>query len=67
MSVPSPQEPHRGDRWKTILYALDSNARTFRFCLIRLVAIVAPVVAAVVAELVRHMMLCGVRVGRPWL
>jgi retron-type reverse transcriptase len=30
-----------GGRWETIRYALDSNARTFRLCLIWLVAIAA--------------------------
>ena len=57
MSVPAPQEPrHDGGRWETIRYALDSNARTFRLCLICLVVIVAPAVAAALAELIRHML-----------
>ena len=60
MSTPAPQEPrHGGGRWETIRYALESNARTFRLCLILLVTIVAPVAAAVIAELIRHMLLCA--------
>ena len=56
MSVPAPRKPRQDSgRWETIRYALDSNARTFRLCLIWLVVIVAPVAAAVVADLVRHM------------
>ena len=58
MSVPAPREPsHDGGRWETIRYALESNARTFRLCLIWLVATAAPVAAAVIAELIRHMLL----------
>ncbi len=59
MSVPAPREPHQGGRWETIRYALDTNPRTFRLCLILLVAAVAPCLAAVIAELVRHMVLRG--------
>jgi hypothetical protein len=59
MSVPAPREPrHDAGRWETIRYALDSNARTFRLCLIWLVTIAPPVAAAAVAELIRHMLLC---------
>jgi len=62
LSVPAPRRPRQsGGRWETIRYALDSNARTFRLCLILLVTIVAPVAAAVVAELIRHTLLCGIR------
>lgn len=57
MSVPTPPEPHHdGGQWETIRYALDSNARTFRLCLICLVVIAAPAAAAAVAELIRHML-----------
>jgi len=60
MSVPSPREPrHDGGKWETILYALDSNARTLRLCLIWIVAIVSPVAATVITLLVRHMLLSG--------
>ena len=59
MSLPAPREPrHDSGRWETIRYALDSNARTLRLCLIWLVAIASPVAAAVVGELIRHMVLC---------
>jgi hypothetical protein len=44
--------------------ALDSWSRTFRLCLILLVTIAAPVAAAAVAELIRHMLLCECRVRR---
>ena len=59
MSVPAPREPLHGGRWETIRYALETNPRTFRLCLILSVAAVPPCLAAVVAELVRHMLLYG--------
>lgn len=60
MSVPALRDPRRGGgRWETIRYALDSNARTFRLCLILLVAAVSPVAAAVAAVMIHHMLLCG--------
>lgn len=59
MSVPAPGEPHQGGRWETIRYALDNNPRTFRLCLILSVATVSPCLAAVIAEMIRHMLLCG--------
>ena len=60
MSVPAPQEPrHDGGRWDLVLFALESWPRTLRLCLILLVTITAPVAAAAVAELIRHMLLCG--------
>ena len=43
-----------GGRRETIRYALDGNARTFRLCLILLVAAVASCLAGVVAILVHH-------------
>jgi hypothetical protein len=58
MSLPVPPEPRHGGRWETIRYALDSNARTFRFCLIWVVVIISPAVAAAIAELIRHTLLC---------
>jgi hypothetical protein len=59
MSVPAPREPrHDSGRWDVILSALDSWPRALRLCLILLVTIAAPVAAAVVAELIRHMLLC---------
>jgi hypothetical protein len=56
MSVPAPREPRHGGRWETIRYALDNNPRTFRLCLILLVAAVPSCLLALVAELMRHMM-----------
>ena len=40
------------------MYALDSWDRTFRLCLILLVAAIAPCLAAVTAVLIHHMLLC---------
>jgi hypothetical protein len=57
MSVLGSQRPRRGGgRWKTIRYALDSNARTFRLCLILVVMAVAPCLAAMSAALIHHML-----------
>ena len=56
MSVPAPREPHQGGRWETIRYALDTNPRTFRLCLILSVAAVAPCLAVVITELARHIL-----------
>lgn len=58
MSVPTRQEPrHPSTRWEIVRYALTSNARTFRLCLIWLVMIGAPVAGTALAELVRHIRL----------
>lgn len=63
--LPVPQDPcprhgsrRNGGRWETIRYALDTNPRTFRLCLILFVATVvcSSGVAAVVMMLVRHML-----------
>ena len=54
MSVPTPREPHEGGRWGTIQYALDTNPRTFRLCLILLVTALGPCLAAIIAALMRH-------------
>ena len=60
MSLPTSRRPrHDGGRWDTIRYALESWPRTLRLCLILLVTIAAPVAAAALAELIRHMLLCG--------
>jgi len=58
---PAQLEPRQGGRWETIKYAIDSNARTLRLCLICIVLVAAPVAAALVAELIRHMVLCDGR------
>jgi hypothetical protein len=55
MRVPVPTEPRHG-RWETIHYALDSNARTIRLCLILIVVAGSPVVVAVVAHLLPHLL-----------
>jgi len=48
-----PREPRQGSsRWATVRYALTSNARTARFCLIWLVMTGGPATALV--EAVRH-------------
>jgi hypothetical protein len=58
MSVSAPREPSRANgRWETIHYALDSNARTFRLCLILLVTAIFPVLAAVAVALIHHILL----------
>jgi hypothetical protein len=58
MSVPAPRRPrHANGRWETIRYALDSNARTFRLCLIVLMTAISPVAATVIAVLVHHVLL----------
>jgi hypothetical protein len=36
--VPTGREGHPAGRWETIRYALESNSRTLRFCVIILVA-----------------------------
>lgn len=54
MNLPTLQEPRHGGRWETIRYALDSNARTLRLCLICLV-LSAPIVTVIV-EWIRHVL-----------
>jgi hypothetical protein len=49
MRVPMVRQPCHGGRWETIRYALDSNARTLRFCLIWVVLITSSAVAAAIA------------------
>jgi len=57
MNVPAPRrEPRHGSsRWATVRYALSSNARTARFCLIWLVMTGGP--GALLAELLHHIRL----------
>ena len=53
LELPTPQEPDPNDpRWSVIRYALDSNARTIRYCLIGLVT--GGPITAVVVELIQH-------------
>ena len=49
MRVPTVRQSCHGSRWETIRYALDSNARTTRFCLIWVVLITSSVLAASIA------------------
>lgn len=44
--------PASGNRWATIRYALDSNARTLRLCLILVAASVPP---GLIAILIRRL------------
>ena len=64
MSVPVSPEPYPGGRWETIRYALDSNPRTLRLCLIWFVVIVSPVAATVITLLMRHVLLQRLRIER---
>ena len=64
MSVPVSPEPSPGGRWETIRYALDSNPRTLRLCLIWFVVIVSPVVTTVITLLMRHVLLQRLRIER---
>lgn len=50
-------EPSPTGRWETVRYALDSNPRTLRFCLIWFVVIVSPVISTVITLLMRHVLL----------
>ena len=54
MSVPGQRKLGHGQtRWEVVRYALGSNARTFRLCLIFLVMAIGPVVGALLVELIR--------------
>jgi hypothetical protein len=67
MSVPARRQPrHACGRWETVRYALDSNARTFRLCLILLVTILPAVAAAVAAVLIHHVLLLDESGARGW-
>jgi len=46
MRIPTGRQSCHGDRWETIRYALESNPRTFRLCLILVVATASSVLAA---------------------
>ena len=49
MRAPMVRPPCHGSRWETIRYALDSNPRTFRLCLIMIVLITSSALAAAIA------------------
>lgn len=56
MSVPAPREPRSSGRWETIREAIQDNPKTFRLCLIILVAAVpSSGLLAVTVELLRHL------------
>jgi len=56
-SLRAPRESrHDSGRWSAVRYALDSNARTLRYCLM---VTIFPVAVAVITELMRHTRLCG--------
>ena len=58
MSVLAPRRARSGGgRWETIRYALDSNARTFRLCLILIAASAGPCLVALAAVLIHHVLL----------
>jgi hypothetical protein len=59
LSVPTRGQYHDSERWETVRYALDSNARTFRLCMILFVVGLAPCVGAVLAILIHRGLLCG--------
>jgi hypothetical protein len=56
MSVPKSPEPDPDGRWKTIRYALDSNARTIRLCCIWVVMIGSPILAAAATGLLPRLL-----------
>jgi hypothetical protein len=48
MRLPTPREPRHGSsRWEVIRYALGSNARTARFCMIWVVVTGGPAGGAI--------------------
>jgi hypothetical protein len=49
MRVPMVKQPCHVGRWETIRYALDSNSRTFRLCLIIIVLIASSALASAIA------------------
>ena len=49
MRVPMVRPSCHESRWETIRYALDSNPRTFRFCLIWVVLITSSALPAAIA------------------
>jgi uncharacterized membrane protein YoaK (UPF0700 family) len=59
MRVPTPRDPRQGSsRCTTVRYALGSNARTARFCVIWLVMTGGPIAGAVLAVVLHHIRLC---------
>ena len=57
MRVPTSRQPRHEDRWEAIVrYALGSNARTIRLCLICVAVIGSQVLAVTVASLLPHIL-----------
>ena len=55
MSVPAPGgRRHVSGRWETIRYAIGSNARTIRLCVICLVS--GPAAGTIIALIIRHVL-----------
>jgi hypothetical protein len=66
MSLPASRDPSHDDgKWATIRYALDSNARTLRLCLIWAVVIVSPALVTVITLLLRHVLLADLSTQPP--
>jgi hypothetical protein len=49
-----PPQPHHAGRWETIRYALDSNARTVRLCVICIVVVGSLALIAAAVGLLPH-------------
>jgi hypothetical protein len=56
MRVPTSKQARYAGQWETIRYALDSNARTLRLCLIWFVVICSPAADAAFAGLLHHLL-----------
>jgi hypothetical protein len=56
MKVPTPTPSRHVGRWETIRYALDSNARTIRLCLIWIVVIGSSDLAVAAAGRLPHLL-----------
>lgn len=54
--VRTPEQPGHAGQWETIRYAIDSNARTIRLCLILIVVISAPSLALTATGLLPHLL-----------
>lgn len=55
MRIPTSTPPRHADRWEAIRYALDSNSRTIRFCLIWIVVIGTPTLVVTATGLLPHL------------
>jgi hypothetical protein len=66
MRVPMVRQSCHGGRWETIRYALDSNVRTIRLCLIWVVLITSSVLAAAIAAHGGFVTVRAVMHAMPW-